>query len=251
MTIKIKSSRVFMVNLFADFIISQIPQDEESIINVVDCGNFVLVKGKTTSKTLLNLSDISKDFTEKFSKYLETNKITHTLDLIEYDKKITPTETISFTYHNTDNCSYNNKQIEYYQDKNISCEYSHSIKEVTDDDLIVSSEFPHGHSLGQGRLLYYYGKHIFYNIPPNYPVKTLTFSLSTLKDEDNIPIFSVYNNSLDTEDVIVESWVKDNFNFDMSRLHNEIKKVDWSVELTNPLSDYDFLKKRNSDFVIL
>jgi hypothetical protein len=79
----------------------------------------------------------------------------------------------------------------------------------------------------------------------------LTFSLSTLKDEDNIPIFSVYNNSLDTEDVIVESWVKDNFNFDMSRLHNEIKKVDWSVELTNPLSDYDFLKKRNSDFIIL
>ena len=251
MTLKKESSRVFMINLFADFIISQIPYDEQSIIKVVDCNNFILVKGKTTSKTLINLSELSNQFSQKYSKYLNNIKITHTLDLIEYDQDLSPKENITFTYHNTDNCSYNNKQIEYYQNQNVSCDYTYFINEVNDDSLIISSEFPHGYSLGQGRLLYYYGKHIFYNIPPNYPVKTLTFNLSTLKDEDNTPVFSVYNNSIESEDIIVESWVKDNFNFDMSWLNSEIKKVDWSIELTNPLSDYDFLKKRNKDFILI
>lgn len=251
MTIKKESSRTFIVNLFADFIISQIPQDEQSIIKLVDCKNFILVKGRTTSKTLLNLSEITTEFSKKFPQYFDINKITHTLDLIEYDQDLSPTENLTFTYHNSENCSYHNKQIEYFNEKGVSCEYDYSIKEINDDDLIVSSEFPHGYSLGQGRLLYYYGKHIYYNIPPNYPVKTLTFNLSTTKDEDNTPIFSVFNNSLDTEDVVIESWVLDNFNFDMSWLSNEIKKVDWSVELTNPLSEYDFLKKRNRNFVII
>jgi hypothetical protein len=49
----------------------------------------------------------------------------------------------------------------------------------------------------------------------------------------------------------VESWVLDNFDFDMVWLSNEIKKVDWSIELTNPLSEYDFLKKRNKDFILI
>jgi hypothetical protein len=37
----------------------------------------------------------------------------------------------------------------------------------------------------------------------------------------------------------------------MSSLENEIKKVDWSIELTDPLSEYDFIKKVKKDFVII
>jgi hypothetical protein len=90
MTIKTQSSRIFLINLFADFIISKIPHEEQSIINIVDCKNFILVKGKTTSKNLLNLSQISNEFSSKFSEYLNDNKITHTLDHIEYDQHILP-----------------------------------------------------------------------------------------------------------------------------------------------------------------
>jgi hypothetical protein len=43
----------------------------------------------------------------------------------------------------------------------------------------------------------------------------------------------------------------DNFDFDMSWLFTEIKKVDWSIELTNPLSEYDFLIKKNGDSLII
>ena len=251
MTIKKQSSRIFLINLFADFIISKIPHEEQSIINLVDCKNFILVKGKTTSKILLNLSDISNEFSNKFSEYLTDNKITHTLDLIEYDQHMIPFDELSHTYHNTDNCSYHHKQIKHFNENNISCYYDYSIKEIDDSNLLVGSEFPHGYSLGQGRLLYYYGKHIFYNIPPTYPVTTLTFNLSTKKDEEESPIFSVYNNSLDSDDETIQSWALDNFDFDMTWLSTEIKKVDWSIELTNPLSEYDFLLKKNGDSLII
>ena len=119
MTIKKQLSRIFLINLFADFIISKIPHEEQSIINLVDCKNFILVKGKTTSKTLLNLSDISNEFSNKFSEYLIDNKITHTLDLIEYDQHMIPFDELSYTYHNTDNCSYHNKQINHFNENNI------------------------------------------------------------------------------------------------------------------------------------
>jgi hypothetical protein len=36
----------------------------------------------------------------------------------------------------------------------------------------------------------------------------------------------------------------------MSRLEKEKKKVDWYTEITNPLDEYDFLKKKIKDFVI-
>ena len=37
----------------------------------------------------------------------------------------------------------------------------------------------------------------------------------------------------------------------MTWIETEIKKVDWSTELTNPLQDYDFIKKINKDFIII
>jgi hypothetical protein len=116
--------------------------------------------------------------------------------------------------------------------------------------MVSVSEFPHGYSLGQGRLHYYYGKHIFYSIPPNYPVNTLIFNMSKNKSEDGEPIFSVrQSNSLSINKVLTSA-ILDVFDFDMSWLETEIKKVDWSIELTNPLQDYDFLKKKISGFVI-
>jgi hypothetical protein len=122
--------------------------------------------------------------------------------------------------------------------------------EITDDLLITTSEFPHGYSLSQGRLIYYYGKHIFYSIPTNYPVSTISLKLSTTKNEENENIISVYNPHKEMEDEVLKSAILDVFDFDMSWLSTEIKKVDWSIELTNPLEEYSFIKKRNKDFVI-
>jgi hypothetical protein len=116
-------------------------------------------------------------------------------------------------------------------------------------NLIFCSEFPHGYSLNQGRLLYYYGKHIFYNIPSSYPVSTLVFEMSTKKDESGEQIF-LAKNKLNEVDNVLTSAILDVFDFNMSWLETDIKKVDWFIEITNPLEDYDFLKKRIKDFII-
>ena len=98
---------------------------------------------------------------------------------------------------------------------------------------------------------YYYFKfkHIFYNIPSSYPINTLTFNLSTKKDESGDPLFSVMNSNQKVDEVLTSA-ILDVFDFDMSTLNTEIKKVDWSIEITNPLQDYDFLKKKVDGFVI-
>jgi hypothetical protein len=81
-------------------------------------------------------------------------------------------------------------------------------------------------------------------------VSTISLKLSTIKNEEGENIISVYNPHKEMEDEVLKSAILDVFDFDMSWLSTEIKKVDWSVELTNPLEEYSFIKKRNKDFVI-
>ena len=59
MVLKNIGSRILITNLFADFIISKIPYNEETIIKVVDCKNFFVIKGKTSYNQVLDLSVIS------------------------------------------------------------------------------------------------------------------------------------------------------------------------------------------------
>ena len=229
MILKSPNNKISIINLFADYILKSIPVDEDTIIQIADCGNFCVIKGKTTYNIPLDVSKLSDEFCEKFSL-----KLLNTIDLIEYDKKIINKEDYTFTLFNNDNCSYSNNE------------------EVSDDDseLIVISEFPHGYSLNQGRLLYYYTKHIVYNIPSNYPFSGLRFEVPTDKEkmESNFKVYNIHNEEYDEN---LRSSILDVFDFDTSVISNEIKKVDCYVEVTNPLDEYSFLKKRVKDFIII
>ena len=187
----------------------------------------------------------------KFEELIGDIKLTHTIDLIEYDSKLKPSDSLTFAYHNTENCSYNNIQINSYKDDNtVSYDYQYYLKPILENkNLIFCSEFPHGYSLNQGRLLYYYGKHIFYNIPSSYPVKTLVFELSNQKDESGDYKFSVKNTSGEIDGTLTSA-ILDVFDFEMKWIEEEIKKVDWFIEITDPLLEYNFLKKKVEDFII-
>ena len=190
MVLKNTDSRILIINLFSDFILSKIPHNEETIIKVVDCTNFFIIKGKTSYNQVLDLTIILDEFLKKYEDHLGKVKLSHTVDLIEYDVKMNIPNDFEFVYHNSVNCSYHYTQIESYENKKSSYNYNHIITEITDEDMVSVSEFPHGYSLGQGRLHYYYGKHIFYSIPTNYPVNTVIFNISKNKTEDGEPIFS-------------------------------------------------------------
>lgn len=247
MILKKQNSRIFTVNLFADFILSKIPHSEDSIITISDFKNFIVIKGKTTYKEILDINSLSTEFNEK---YKLTSPISHTIDLIEYDTKLPKVTELSFSLHKSENCSYHKNQIKKFIDSDSSTDFDYQPLMVSDDIFPITSEFPHGHSLSQGRLIYLYGKHIFYSIPLNYPVSTVSLTLSTEKNEENENIISVYNLFNDSEDEVLKSAILDVFDFDMSWLSSEMKKVDWSIELTNPLEEYSFIKKRNKDFII-
>lgn len=227
MNLKSPKSRTSLINLFSDYIINNIPSDEDSIIQIADCNNFCVVKGKTSYNVPLDISKLSKEFCEKFS-----IKPLNTIDLIEYDKKVTDKEIHTFTLFNNDNCSYpTNKESE------------------EESNLIVISEFPHGYSLSQGRLLFYYTKHIVYNIPSNYPFSGLRFEIPTDKEKLESD-FKVFNLHTEEYDETLKSSILDVFDFDTSSISNEIKKVDYYVEVTNPLDEYSFLKEKVKDFII-
>ena len=249
MILKSPGSRLSIVNLFADYILNQIPKEEETIIQVIDCINFYVIKGKTTHNEPLDMAKIKDDFISEFESLLGNIKLTHTIDLIEYNVSIKPLDSKIFTYHNTQNCSYNSQQIKSFEeDPSISYDYQYTLKPINNEFSYVS-EFPHGYSLNQGRLLFYYGKHIFYNIPSSYPLNSITFEISTKKDESGDQIF-LAKNKTNVVDQVLTSAILDMFDFDMSSLEQEIKKVDWFIEVTNPLDEYDFLKKKIKDFII-
>ena len=250
MNLKKIGSRVYITNLFADFILSKIPYTEESIIKVVDCTNFLIIKGKTTYNDVLDLVTLTSEFEDKYSTTIGDIKVTHTIDLIEYGCKLPHQENLSYTYHFSNNCSYSQKQIDLFKSENCSYDFDFVPKKIEDYELVSVSEFPHGYSLNQGRLLYYYGKHLFYSVPSTYPSHPLTFNLTTQKNDEGENLFSVFNHYLDSEDERLQSAILDVFDFDMSWLNVEMKKVDWSVELTNPLEEYSFIKEKNNNLIL-
>jgi hypothetical protein len=71
------------------------------------------------------------------------------------------------------------------------------------------------------------------------------------KNDENENIISIFNVDKNSEDEKLKSAILDVFDFDMSSMSSEMKKVDWSIELTNPLSEYDFLIKKNGDSFII
>ena len=247
MILKKTNSRVYTINLFSDFLLTKVPHTEESIFSVADCKNFIIIKGKTSHKEILDISLITKEFNEK---YEPETPISHTIDLIEYDCKLSKVKNLEFILHKSENCSYHKTQIEKFLLNESSFDFSCYSSEVSDDKLIVTSEFPHGYSLNQGRLIYLYGKHIFYSIPTNYTDSSIIFNLSLDKNDDNDNIISIFNVDKNSEDETLKSAILDVFDFNMSWLSSEMKKVDWSTELTNPLEDYSFVKKKNKDFII-
>jgi hypothetical protein len=242
MILKSPKSRLSVVNLFADYILNKIPKEEQTIIQIVDCLNFYVIKGKTTYNDLLNMSEIIDEFKKISPETINTKQLSHTFDLIEYGQDLTEVNNITFTYHNTENCSYCYEQIDaFLSNDEISYDYNFHLKTISDETyLSVSSEFPHGYSLGQGRLYYYYGKYIMYNIPPTYYIDNLTMTINKNSEQ----IFKCDDESL-------ESPILDMFDFDMKWLDTKIKKVDWSIELTNPLKEYDCLKVKVKDFLII
>ena len=76
------NSKNFVVNALANIVVDEIGVQHSSIIRVFDFNNFFVIKGKTNSKEILNLKDITNKFHEKYEGVTEFSKITNTIKCI-------------------------------------------------------------------------------------------------------------------------------------------------------------------------
>lgn len=242
-------SRNFLINLFADFIVDKIGKTTSTKIQVIDCINFFVIKGKTDSEKHINLLKLTSEFTELYKEQLGDVKLTHIIDLIEYECEMTEVKKLETTFHNSENCIYHQTQINEYLTNDVSTDYCQTLKTIEEDNLYYVSSFPHGFSLSQGRSMFYLLKNMFYSIPTNYITSSLTLTLDLTKNEDEI--LEVFNHHNQEYDESLKSAFLDYSNFDTSEICSKIEKLDWSTELINPTEDYTFLKEEKLGIIII
>lgn len=221
MNILSKNSRGYLVNSFADFIISKIPTKELSIIQVVDCENFYVVKGKTTYKEILDLNKVKDEFFEKNPDLKNEKKLLNTIDIIDYGSKIVETEKYKNIFFNSNNCFYSKNILD------------------TPLELIYTSSFPFGYSLDMGRLLYYYAKKLIYNIPPAFLYDEIILEI---KRENNILVLKfhdIHGNPIQELDSVFLDCV----DFNLEKFKKEVLENNWLEELEFQENDLEFLKK--------
>lgn len=230
-------SRWSKSNLFADFICQKIGMNIKSIIQVADCDNFLVVRGLTESKEILDLNEIKESFLTKFNFFVNEKKLLNTIDLIDYGVKLETPNKKSLHFFNTKSCSISPMEIEFLENE----------KNKADEELIISSSFPFGYSWEMGRKLYYYGKHIVYNLPTETLFTEIHLTIPSENPELNFEIDGELKYPIDS----LKSAILDCFDFNFDWMENEIKKVDLNDEITNPLEDHPFLKNKVKNFILI
>ena len=225
-----KNTRRYFVNLFADYILSKFDKSENTIIQITDCENFVIVNGRTTSKKVLDLNEIKIEFSGWFDDVLNNlgMKDINILDIIKYDQEI-----LDF------------KKGWVSVNKSLYVEEYEPISEIT-----ISSEFPYGHSLGCGRGMYYYSHYIFNHMYSLLGVNKLYFKYSSELNENEDYKIKVISDSKLPNDVI-ENLVLDVFDMDLTEFKEKISNYQFFDDVVDPNSQKPYLVQDRLEDVIL
>jgi hypothetical protein len=226
-----KNTRRYFVNLFADFILSKSEKTENTIIQVTDCENFVIVNGQTTSKTVLDLGSIKQEFCDSFGDLLKSLNMEdiNILDIIRYDQEIPP-----------------------YQKSLVSVNKNLYVEEYEPViELSVTSEFPYGHSLNCGRSILYYSHYMFNHMYSLLGVNELHFKYTTKLDENEDYKINIISESRIPKENIV-SLVLDVFNMDLTEFTERMMVYNLIDDILDPSLDKPYLvQDRLKDVILL
>jgi hypothetical protein len=225
-----KNSRRGIVNLLADFILTRIDKNENSIIQVTDCETFFVINGQTTSETVLDIEKIKTDFSEWFGDILKevgVEKI-NTIDVIRYGQEI------------------NNIEKGWVNiNKDVFVEEPEPIYE-----LVITSEFPYGYSLNCGRLMTYYSHYIFNHMYSLMGTDEVKFYFTKEEGEDEDLKIKIVSNSKYNKD-IVKSLVLDVFSFDLTEFNEYVKDYDLLQDILFPGKDKPYTKQDKLEHIIV
>lgn len=225
------NTRRYFVNLFADYILSKFEKSDNTIIQVTDCENFVVVNGQTTSSNVLKLGELKTEFIESNKELFESLKKEDLsiIDIIKYDQEIS---------------DFQKGWIDI--NKSLYVEESEPISEIN-----TSSEFPYGHSLGCGRSMYYYSHYIFNHMYNLLGIDKLHFYYSNeLNDNEDYKIKVVSDSSYSKSQII--SLVLDVFDMNLTEFNKRLLNYNFVDDILNPSLDKPYLvQDRLKDIIIL
>lgn len=225
-----KNTRRYFVNLFADYILSKFDKTENTIIQVTDCQNFVVVNGQTTSNKVLDMNEIKQEFSSRFDDVLTDLGIKeiNLLDIISYDQEIKDFKKGWVSV---------NKSLYVNEHEPIS-------------EISISSEFPYGHSLGCGRAFYYYSHYIFNHMYSLLNVDKLYFKYSNeLNENEDYKIKVVSDSRLSNG--IVENLVLDVFDMDLTSFKEKLNNYQFFDDVVDQNLNKPYLVQDRLEDVIL
>jgi len=225
-----KNTRRYFVNLFADYILSKFNKSENTIIQVTDFENFVVVNGQTVSTNVLDMSELKSEFIKSnkdLFKSLDKEDL-NIIDIIKYDQEIP-----------------NFKKGWIRVNKSLYVEQEDPISEIN-----ISSEFPYGHSLGCARGMYYYSHYIFNHMYSLLGVDNLYFHYSSHLNHNEDYKIKVVSESNYSKDQII-SLVLDVFDMDLTEFNQKLSNYNFTEDITNQSLDKPYLAQDRLKDVIL
>jgi len=248
---KLGSRRSF-VNLFADFIlISLKPFNKLSLIQVTDCGNFLVIGGQTESKDILNISELKEKFNEIYKntfKSLNISKI-NIIDLIVYDSTPDIPKSVTFgQFFNNERPIYHSSQIETNLESYSFNDYNDGllifsetkncdlmIENIIPESLHITSEFPHGYSMKNLRDKLYYSEYVSLNL-------FSIIGISKIKLNWNENFVDLYSDSF-IDNNHIDSMMKDVFDFNIDSFMIKIKGYNLLNDILLPYETKPWLIK--------
>jgi hypothetical protein len=266
-------SKEGFVNLFADYIITQISPQHKTKIQVIDFKSFLVVYGSTSTDEVLDLNKIRDIFIDSNKKLVDFLNLKHIniIDLIDYREPLSPTE-YYFTFYKSERPVFHQKVIdeinktsnEYnkeflnninYTDK-IELEfYSPFIPQNlsivnTTNFMSVSSSFPYGYSLNLGRREFYYGEYVCNHLFDILVTDEILFKYTTDVVEDDLNIDIICDSIYSNKDI--KSLVLDVFDFNLNKFSNEyLNEFNIDSDIKNQLDSKPWLvKDRIKDLIL-
>jgi hypothetical protein len=244
------------VNLFADTILKEFGfDDSNTIIEVINLDNFIIIKGITDSKKVVDVHEFKLKFLEDNKEYLDTIGIKHinTIELIEYKESVDPIDSLWFKYYNSDRPVYSDKQISSldeclnFSNQTEFLEFSSNENTLSNfttlNNFHQSSSFPFGYSLSMGRLLMYYGEMIYYNTKSSFQTNCVAFKLTTNKTIDDFDIQFSGSTSQSKSNEKMKSAILDLFDFDLNSFYSKFSDYDMIDDIKKQLGPKPWLTK--------
>jgi hypothetical protein len=205
------------LNLLSEFILKKY-KSKDTLVEICDCQNFIIVKGFTTESEVIPLNSVVSEFSQKYEQY----PIKSTIDLIEYKSDLSSPKKFKLFFGQ---------------------------KLHKEDSLFSTSEFPYGYSNSQGKLLYFYFKHIVDRIPTNYPFTWIIFNVEV--SEKNEIDFTIEDDYLNNNGDILKSAILDCFDFNLTVFESILNKMDLEKYILNPSEETLLDSISVSDFIII